>query len=82
MAGPLRAGLNEGLRYDGEPRSRRNFTDIDRGILMRGWMTGAGLIAMMMTPALAAAPTAGTPLVPTTPHFAFYSDVATNATTP
>lgn len=42
------------------------------------WATAAGAIAMIAAPALAMAQTVGGPLVLTTPHFAFYSDLATN----
>jgi len=39
---------------------------------------GAGLIAILAIPALMTAQTVSGPLVLTTPHFAFYSDLATN----
>jgi len=45
--------------------------------MRRSWITAAGLIAMI-GPALATAQTASGSAVLTTPHFAFYSDVATN----
>lgn len=44
----------------------------------RRWSTATGLIAMIAAPALATAQTASSSLVVTTPHFAFYSDLATN----
>jgi hypothetical protein len=47
--------------------------------MTRRWVTAAGLIAMIAAPALATAQTAGGSLVLTMPHFAFYSDLATNA---
>ena len=45
---------------------------------MLRWATASGLIAMIAAPAPATAQTASTSLVLTTPHFAFYSDLATN----
>src|SRR4029453_19133631 len=48
-----------------------------RGPMRRSWIPAAGLIAMI-GPALATAQTASSSAVLTTPHFAFYSDVATN----
>src|SRR5262245_8019671 len=46
--------------------------------MTRFWMTAAGLIAMIAASALAAAQTAKSSVELTTPHFAFYSDLATN----
>lgn len=45
---------------------------------MRRWSTAAGLIAIIAAPARPTAQTASGSLVLTTPHFAFYSDLATN----
>jgi len=46
--------------------------------MTRRCVTATGVLAMIAAPALAMAQTAGSSLVLTTPHFAFYSDLATN----